>query len=198
MANVETNTRNLLRHWLQTYTFKTSLGICIAGKPTKTEREKESGGEEGKRERQTERQRGRDRERSRKRGRETERQTDRPNDDDLQSADMSILQQHTHSAYKPTDRDCDGHRERRERGNLPSPPVVDVGAFVKDEAVLVTLTVGYDDVLEVLHDVLCRPRHQAQTPLIIGLHVVVTVGEPETYQLPSDHPYPAQLRGFTE
>ena len=62
---------------------------------------------------------------------------------------------------------------------------------MEDEAVLVTLAVGYDDVLEVLHDVLRRPRHQVQTPLIVGLHVVMTVREPEAKHTPplSRHPY---------
>ena len=62
---------------------------------------------------------------------------------------------------------------------------------MEDEAVLVTLAVGYDDVLEVLHDVLRRPRHQVQTPLIVGLHVVMTVREPEAkHNAPSSrHPY---------
>lgn len=62
---------------------------------------------------------------------------------------------------------------------VPGSPLEPVGASFKDEAELVTLSVGNDYVLQLLHDRASAARHQAQGPIVIGLLKIMLLCKPQ-------------------
>lgn len=53
------------------------------------------------------------------------------------------------------------------------------GGPLEDKAVLVTLSICDDNILQLFHDWSCTPAHQPQGPVVIGLCKLVLLRKPE-------------------
>jgi len=64
--------------------------------------------------------------------------------------------------------------------SVPRSPLEPRGRPLENKAELVTLTVGDDDVLQLLHDRAGAAAHQLQRPVVVGLRERVLLRKPET------------------